>query len=194
MAKKKKVSKKKVKKSASKTRLALKKKSSAKKIRKAKPVRKAAAKKKPVPKRKKPAAAVARPVKPKVPAATAGPLPGAPGTASKPVTPAGGAVPAPGIPAAPLMPWREPLPGEIPIGQVDDYLSHLEVILTKLVNPLAVGDPLHIRGNTTDVQVTVKSMQINHLPVSQADTGQEVGIQISEKVRKHDYIYKILSA
>ncbi len=86
--------------------------------------------------------------------------------------------------------WHLPKEGEIEVGVVEDYLSHLEVILTTLKVPLAVGEMVTIRGFTTNIEQAVLSMQIEHNPVNQAEAGKAVGIKVAEKVRKHDRIFK----
>lgn len=94
-------------------------------------------------------------------------------------------------PQAPALPWREPLPGETKLGMVDDYYSHIGVLVLKLEAALAVGDKIHVRGHTTDLTQTVDSMQIEHQMVSMAEAGAGVGIKASQKCRKGDYVYKI---
>jgi len=95
------------------------------------------------------------------------------------------------MPQPQSFPWREPLPGETLIGVVDDFLTHLSVTLVTLQAPLAVGDTIHVRGFTTDLTEKVSSLQIEHQPVAQANAGQDVGIRMVGKVRKHDHIYKV---
>ena len=91
-------------------------------------------------------------------------------------------------PSAPT--WHLPREGEALVGAVEDYLSHLEVILTTLKTPLAVGEMVSIRGFTTNTEQIVRSIQIEHAPVTQAASGQAVGIKVDEKVRKNDHIFK----
>jgi hypothetical protein len=91
---------------------------------------------------------------------------------------------------APKPAWHQPHDDEVLVGLVEDYLSHLQVVLTTLKTPLAAGEAISIRGFTTNLEQTVLSMQIEHAPVARAGIGQAVGIKISEKVRKHDHIFK----
>jgi translation initiation factor IF-2 len=56
-----------------------------------------------------------------------------------------------------------------------------------------VGDVLHFKGHTTDLIVEVGSMQINHEMVKEAKVGDEVGIKVSDRVRIHDQVYRIIS-
>ncbi len=77
------------------------------------------------------------------------------------------------------------------MGTVEDYLTHLSVMLCTVQVPLAVGDTLHIRGFTTDLIERVASIEIEHSSVPQALSGQDIGIKLAGKVRKHDFIYKV---
>jgi putative protease len=78
------------------------------------------------------------------------------------------------------------------IGRVDKYYSHLKVAVIDLTGgPLRVGDVVRIRGTTTDFEQPVGSMQIEHVPVLQAEAGQRVAIQVIAKARHNDYVYKL---
>ncbi|MFH1379124.1 MAG: hypothetical protein ABII23_02480 [bacterium] len=92
---------------------------------------------------------------------------------------------------ADILPWRKALPGEILLGVVEDYFSHVNVLATTLQTAVQVGNKIHVRGHTTDLMSPVTSMQIEHQPVESAGSGDSIGIKIGQKVRKGDYIYKI---
>lgn len=92
-------------------------------------------------------------------------------------------------PAEPPLPWRHALPGETFIGIVEDYFSHVGVFALKLEQPLAVGAKIHLRGHTTDIIQPVMSMQLDHQAVTQGNTGDAVGVRVSMKCRKGDYVY-----
>ena len=96
------------------------------------------------------------------------------------------------VAAAPApLPWRHALPGETLAGVVDDYYSHLCVITLTLQTPLKVGDKIHVRGHTTDMTEIVESMQINHVPVTEAKAGDPIGIKAVGKCRAGDHLYKV---
>ena len=65
------------------------------------------------------------------------------------------------------------------------------VAAIELTGALAVGDKIHIKGHTTDVELVVKSMQIDNADVKEAKKGDSVGVKVSERVRKHDTVYKV---
>jgi len=79
---------------------------------------------------------------------------------------------------------------EQPIGQVTHYFSKVGVMAILLSDQLAVGDRIHVRGHTTDFVADVASMQIEHESVTEAGPGDSVGVQITEKVRPGDMVYK----
>ena len=92
---------------------------------------------------------------------------------------------------APVLPWREPLPGETKIGLVEDYYSHINVIVLTLEQPLAVGDKIHVRGHTTDLLQAVESIQIARQSVPRAEAQAAAGVKVDGKCRKGDYVYRV---
>ena len=58
---------------------------------------------------------------------------------------------------------------------------------------LRVGDRIHIQGHTTDFYQTVRRMEVEHRPTEFAGPGAQVGLQVDERVREHDVVYKITS-
>ena len=80
---------------------------------------------------------------------------------------------------------------ELVIGQVSDFFAKPVVAGIELSSPLKVGDKIHIKGHTTDIELTVDSMQINNVNVTQAKAGDSVGIKVSDRVRRGDTVYQI---
>ena len=86
-----------------------------------------------------------------------------------------------------------PIVMEQRVGIVVHYYSHLSVAIIKLdQGALQVGDPIHIKGHTTNLEQRVESMQIEHQSIQRAEVGQEFGLQVSDHVREHDVVYKVL--
>ncbi|MBI2846769.1 MAG: translation elongation factor-like protein [Chloroflexi bacterium] len=81
---------------------------------------------------------------------------------------------------------------EIEIGKVGDFFARPVVAGIDLTAPIKVGDVIHIKGHTTDIQMTVESMQVNNVNVQEASAGQSVGIKVSDRVRRGDTVYKVL--
>jgi len=78
------------------------------------------------------------------------------------------------------------------IGYVSNYFSELSVSSVEITNgTVSLGDTLHYKGRTTDFISKVSSMQIDHEPITEAKKGDSIGVKVSEKVRKHDRVYKV---
>jgi len=80
---------------------------------------------------------------------------------------------------------------EVEIGKVSDFFARPVVAGIELTAPMKVGDKIHIHGHTTDLVLTVDSMQINNVNVTEAKAGDSVGIKVSDKVRRGDIIYRV---
>ncbi len=79
------------------------------------------------------------------------------------------------------------------IGAIAHYYSHLGVGIIKIdEDGLKLGDTVHIKGHTTDFQQTLDSIQIEHKDVQEAKAGDAVGVKLSEHVREHDEVFKVI--
>jgi len=81
--------------------------------------------------------------------------------------------------------------GEKEIGKVSSFFSHVSVAAIKLTGKLKVGDKIHIKGNTTDFEDTIGSMQIEKKEVKEAKKGDHIGIKVPEKVRPNDTVFLV---
>lgn len=79
--------------------------------------------------------------------------------------------------------------GPKPIGLVTHFYGHISVAIVKFSQSVAKGAMLHFKGATTDFVQVVDSMQYDHQPIDVAKKGQEVGMQVKEKVRDGDEVY-----
>ncbi len=82
------------------------------------------------------------------------------------------------------------MPEEI-IGTVSDFFARPVVAAIEMTGDLKIGDKIHIKGHSTDLELVVDSMQINNVAVTEAKAGDSVGVKVSERVRKHDTVYKV---
>ncbi len=80
---------------------------------------------------------------------------------------------------------------ETEIGEVFSYYSNIGVVAIKLKDKLKIGDKIRIKGNTTNFEQEVDSIQIEHEKVEEAKKGDQIGIKVIDKARKHDKVYKI---
>jgi translation elongation factor EF-Tu-like GTPase len=77
------------------------------------------------------------------------------------------------------------------IGTVSDFFARPVVAAIELTGDLKVGDKIHIKGHSTDVEEVVSSMQIDNVAVQEAKAGDSVGVKVSDRVRKRDTVYKV---
>jgi len=78
------------------------------------------------------------------------------------------------------------------VGTITDYFAKIGVAGIRLADgDLQVGDRIRIHGHTTDFTQTVDSLQIEHHAVQRAERGSEVALKVSERVRKHDEVFRV---
>jgi len=77
------------------------------------------------------------------------------------------------------------------IGTVSDFFARPVVAGIELTAALKVGDKIQIKGHTTELEMTVDSMQIDNAQVTEAKAGDSIGVKVSDKVRGGDKVYKI---
>ena len=80
---------------------------------------------------------------------------------------------------------------EVEIGHVSDFFARPVVAGITLTGTLKVGDKLHIKGHTTDIELIVESMQVNNINVTEGKTGDAIGIKVPDRVRAGDHVYKV---
>ena len=78
------------------------------------------------------------------------------------------------------------------IGKVSDFFARPVVAAIELTAALKLGDKIHIKGHTTDLELIVDSIQIDNASVQEAKAGDSVGVKISERVRRGDTVYKVV--
>ncbi len=77
------------------------------------------------------------------------------------------------------------------IGKITHFYSNLGVAIIELLDSLAVGDRIKIKGATSDFEQDVDSMQIDREPIEKAKKGDIIGLKVGEKVREGDEVCKI---
>ncbi len=68
------------------------------------------------------------------------------------------------------------------IGSVMEFFARPVVAGVTLTTAMQVGDRLHLKGHTTDLELTVESMEVDNSEVAEASAGQEVGIKVPDRV------------
>ena len=77
------------------------------------------------------------------------------------------------------------------VGVVTHFYTALSVGTVKLNGPVKIGDALHFKGASTDFTQPVTSMQLEHKAVTEAEAGNEVGVEVTEKVREGDEVFLV---
>ena len=79
------------------------------------------------------------------------------------------------------------------IGSVTHFFKGPSVAVVKVTEGVvAVGDEIHFVGHTTDFTERVTSMEVDHKKVERAAVGDEIAIQVVDRARPHDQVYKVL--
>lgn len=81
---------------------------------------------------------------------------------------------------------------ETEIGRVVDYFARIGVAGIDLTGKLRVGDTIHVKGHTTDLEQVVESLQIEHDEVEEAGPGDKIGVKMQERCRGGDHVYKVI--
>jgi translation elongation factor EF-1alpha len=81
--------------------------------------------------------------------------------------------------------------GEVEIGKVTDFFAKPVVAGIELSGTLKLGDKIHIKGNTTDMELAVESMQIERVNITEGKPGDLIGIKVPDRVRRGDAVYKV---
>ena len=80
---------------------------------------------------------------------------------------------------------------DVEIGMVTDFFAKPVVAGIELSGTLRIGDKIHIKGSTTDMELTVESMQIERVNITEGKPGDLVGIKVLDRVRRGDKVYKV---
>lgn len=77
------------------------------------------------------------------------------------------------------------------IGKVTHYFGKISVAAIELTDALKVGDTISFEGAHTNFQQTVDSMQIDNNAITEAKSGDGVGLKVKEHVRIGDTVYLV---
>jgi len=78
------------------------------------------------------------------------------------------------------------------VGRVFKFFAKPSVAAINITaGEIKVGDTIHIEGETSNFTQKIESMEIDKVKVDAAKAGQSVGIQVKERVRPNDKVYKV---
>ena len=78
------------------------------------------------------------------------------------------------------------------VGRVSHFFTKIGVAVIELKDALSASDRILIKGPTTNLEQTVGSMEIEHEKVQRAEAGQSIGLEVDDRVRESDIVYKII--
>ena len=82
--------------------------------------------------------------------------------------------------------------GDIKVGVVKNYFAKPSVAAIEVTQgELEIGDVVRFKGHTTDFKQEVKSIQEEKQTIDKAMKGQLIGVQVKERVRENDLVYKV---
>ncbi|MFP3872330.1 MAG: EF-Tu/IF-2/RF-3 family GTPase [Candidatus Natronoplasma sp.] len=78
------------------------------------------------------------------------------------------------------------------VGKVFKYFRKPEVAAVKIEEgTIEVGDTIKFKGENTDFEQEVKSMEIEGEEVEKVESGDQVGLKVKERVRPNDKLFKV---
>ena len=78
---------------------------------------------------------------------------------------------------------------EFPVGTIAHFFRRIGVAVVELEKPLLEGDEVRIEGATTNLEQSVRSMEIDHDKVRTAWPGERVALKVKGRVRPGDRIF-----
>ena len=82
--------------------------------------------------------------------------------------------------------------GEQRIGEVVKFFSKPSVAAVKITaGEINTGDTLKFTGHTTDLTISLDSMEVNNQKVDHAVAGDYIGIKVADRVRPGDEVFKV---
>jgi len=79
---------------------------------------------------------------------------------------------------------------EVLTERVVSFYRAIGVARIDVLDHLAVGNLIHIKGHTTDFDQVIDSLHVSHQPVLNVSKGQRAGLRVADYVRKNDFIYR----
>ncbi len=82
---------------------------------------------------------------------------------------------------------------DVQVGVVKNFFAKPSVAAIEVTDgEFQVGDVLWFKGYSTDFKQEVQSIQEEKQTVDRAVTGQLVGVQVNDRVRAKDLVYKVV--
>ena len=83
---------------------------------------------------------------------------------------------------------------KVKVGEVFHYFAKPMVAAIRVTDAaVRTGDTLLFQGPSTNFDQKVESLEIDKVKVPEAKPGQSVGVQVRDRVRPGDLVYKIVA-
>jgi len=79
------------------------------------------------------------------------------------------------------------------IGRITHFFPKAGVAIIELTAAVKNGDKIVIRGDTTNIEQTIESMEIEHCKILTADAGKSIGLKVAGRAREADVVYRVRS-
>jgi hypothetical protein len=79
--------------------------------------------------------------------------------------------------------------GEL-LGKVTHFFDKIKVAVIRVDRTVRAGEAVRFLGRATDFEQSIDSMQVEHLPVSEAAPGSEVAVKVLQRVHAGDSVYR----
>lgn len=76
------------------------------------------------------------------------------------------------------------------VGVITHYYSKIGVGVVRVKKEVKLGDALQISGRGRSFAQKVKSMQLEHKPLTAAKKGLVIGLKVSKPVKPNDVVYR----
>lgn len=80
------------------------------------------------------------------------------------------------------------------IGVITHYYPKIKVGVIELSDNLNVGDKIRVKGEKTDFEQIVDSIQVEHQNIENARKGEVIGIELKEAAKESDKVYKLVTS
>ena len=82
---------------------------------------------------------------------------------------------------------------ELLVGRITHFFPAIQVAAVEITaEEIRLGDIIRITGHTSEFVQEVLSMQVDHRPVERASTGERVAIELVDRARVNDLVFRTL--
>jgi hypothetical protein len=89
---------------------------------------------------------------------------------------------------------EEQIVGAPLLGKVKEYDAKTRELTLDLEEPLTVGDGVRVKGRATDLTQRVERLRVGDRSVQSALPGETVLVEVADRVRAGDAVYKVRAA